>query len=251
VKRDASLAWLESAQLCASNEGMRRRCNKGLSESWLPAGATSPVAVKTPVARTREHDSIFHDTRVMVFFSSALVLVGAAGLWYFVIPLMGLWSVDPMLVLPQLVAAILVIAIGLGGFLIVVYMDTAEESPPSAPRSSAKATPSMSLEALLAATHDYRQVLPHGVTVVSEYCEARYPAHIVGQVGPVCAAASVSSALNVLNDLKGTSAFRVRDTMRIYQLMFLDKRAEALAKLSKVVKISDVSSAIALFHEQV
>ena len=41
-----------------------------------------------------------------------------------------------------------------------------------------------------------------------------------------------------------------RDTMHIYHLIFREKRAEALSKLSKVVKINDVESAIDLFHEQ-
>lgn len=62
----------------------------------------------------------------------------------------------------------------------------------------------------------------------------------------------MSGALNVLNGLRPgePGRFRVRDTMRIYQLMFDNKRGEALSKLSKVIKIADVQAATDLFHEQ-
>lgn len=108
----------------------------------------------------------------------------------------------------------------------------------------------LTLEQLLAATHEYAQPLPHGVAVLAQHYQEHYTRHLCGQVGPVCAAASVSGALNVINGMQaGPGAFRVRDTMRIYQLMFHDQRTEALSKLAKVVKLKDTqcTSACDLF----
>ena len=42
----------------------------------------------------------------------------------------------------------------------------------------------------------------------------------------------------------------MRDTMRVYQLMARDKRAEALSKLAKVMKISHAEPAAELFCDQ-
>lgn len=47
-----------------------------------------------------------------------------------------------------------------------------------------------------------------------------------------------------------TLAHTRSDTMHIYHLMFREKRAEALSKLSKIVKINDVEGAVDLFFDQ-
>jgi len=94
--------------------------------------------------------------------------------------------------------------------------------------------------------------MPPTATPLLPLRKEHYSQHVVPQVGPVCAAASVSGALNVLNGLRpgDPGRFRVRDTMRAYQIMFSNKREEALWKLSKVVKTSDVQATTELFHEQ-
>jgi hypothetical protein len=69
----------------------------------------------------------------------------------------------------------------------------------------------------------------------------------VQQIGPVCAAASVAGALNILNEREG--AIRFCDVMQVYHIMFHHRRTEALAKLSKVLRVKDAESAINLFYD--
>ena len=57
----------------------------------------------------------------------------------------------------------------------------AAPTTPAAPPSPGTARP-LSLDELLAATHDYGKDLPEGVRKVAGHCEAHYPKHIVGQV---------------------------------------------------------------------
>jgi hypothetical protein len=83
--------------------------------------------------------------------------------------------------------------------------------------------------------------------VVAEYYQERYPQYIVQQIGPVCAAASVAGALNILNEREG--AIRFCDVMQVYHIMFHHRRTEALAKLSKVLRVKDAESAINLFYD--
>ena len=233
----------------------------------------------------RRREGLLDGLPAGVFFvtSSALVISGCFGLGYWAVQMRDIWDVEPLLALPQLIAALLITGLGLTGLAVLCNalqpaQRTTEPPVQSRELSRAQRKTAISLEELLAATHEYGAPLPEGVSIRAEFFKPqRLREHIVGQVGPVCAAASVSSALNVLNGLSTNSEdkFRVRsvtshspshhrqsdrctlnlagvrrDTMHIYYLIFREKRAEALSKLSKVVKTNDVESAIDLFHDQ-
>jgi hypothetical protein len=59
------------------------------------------------------------------------------------------------------------------------------------------------LEKILSESHDYvNGSLPKGVVVINEYMHARAQDSFVAQSGPVCAAASVAGALNIIFNYK-------------------------------------------------
>ena len=204
----------------------------------------------------KQHVSLADHGLIIVTTSVLFIVCGVSGLCYIGFVLCDLFFIAPEIVLAHLAAALLTICLGAAGLRLVFIRPTplSTRLPLISSRDDLQTLPSvprLSREALLAATHDYGAPLPAGVRVVAEHHEVHYGKHITGQVGPVCAAASVSSALNVLHNLSGDEAFRVRDAMRVYRLMFSDKRSEALAKLQRVVKgVTDVSPVVGLFYEQ-
>eukprot|EP00961_Rhodomonas_salina_P019196 258426-Rhodomonas_salina.1 len=95
------------------------------------------------------------------------------------------------------------------------------------------------VEYVVKKTHEFSEELPKGVKAVETILRNDDMANLLGQRGPTCAAASVANALNVVFQHKKTDedAFKVRDAMAVYLFIFGRKRAEAVGKLSKLVKM--------------
>jgi hypothetical protein len=239
-----------------TTSGLRRRKARDKDDRDASGQQGGRIRAKQDVLARRgvpmdEHDSLLDRRGVLFMWAAVFFVCGSFGLGFWAMHMRDIWEVEPMLALPQLCAALVLIGLGLAGF-IVLACQPARRSP-ELPLGAQKTISAMTLEELLAGTHEYGAPLPAGVVIRAKFCKTeRLQEHIVEQVGPVCAAASVSSALNVLNGISVSSGdkFRVRDTMHIYHLMFRDKRAEALSKLAKVLKIRDVESVVELFHTQ-
>ncbi len=61
----------------------------------------------------------------------------------------------------------------------------------------------LSVEKVVSATHDYEnKAMPQGVELVQEYLHGRAHNCFIAQTGPVCAAASVAGALNIIFNYK-------------------------------------------------
>ena len=178
--------------------GLRQR--RSAADGSNDASARAPAAA----ARAAEGDSLFDESRLGLFLSCLLLVYGVASLAVYGEKLLYLAGLAPMLAAPHLVVALLTIGLGVAGLVL--------NARAGRPRQAEKArVPELlTLEQLLAATHEYAAPLPAGVVVEAQHHE-HYTRAICGQIGPVCAAASVSGALNVLNGLQpGPGAFRVR-----------------------------------------
>ena len=231
-----------------------------------------------------ELGSLFDDRRVLFGISVSLLLYGISSVWYHGQNLMYLASVAPILALPKLLVMLSCLVLGAAA----LFWATCSSPQPVATAAGALLAPALhaldkagknkkrgkgdvksqqsgestrvaktdvkeaplvqlSIEALMEATQEYGKELPAGVRVVAEYYQERYPQYIVQQIGPVCAAASVAGALNILNEREG--AIRFCDVMQVYHIMFHHRRTEALAKLSKVLRVKDAESVINLFYD--
>lgn len=82
------------------------------------------------------------------------------------------------------------------------------------------------LQALLRDLHERSAPLPKDVVVLEEFSHEAALKAYVPQVGPVCAAASVAGALNVVFGCSDTEPFRVCDGMNVYRTIFEGKRDE-------------------------
>lgn len=186
-------------------------CDESEGRSTMSGAGTSDQ----PLPVLDDRDGLLDKGGVMFVTASALCICGSLGLGYWAMQMRDLWDMEPLLALPQLIAALLVAGLGLSGLVLLAIQPaqpTSESPDPGRELSNEQMRTDLSLEELLAVTHDYGAPLPGGVSVRAEYCKPDIQEHIVGQVGPVCAAASVSSALNVLNGLsaKSKDKFRVR-----------------------------------------
>jgi hypothetical protein len=226
----------------------RRRARERSGGGGKEGGARGVAAAAAREIQPATDDENLLSSPILCSISALLLLHGIVGAALSGENLLMLWDIEPLLALPRMLFLLLSAGLGLAGLLAASCCCRGSQHT-AAPPATGKVA-SMTLDELLAATHEYGKDLPEGVREVASHYEAHYPKHIVGQVGPVGAAASIASALNVLNDLEGPERLRVRDAMRVYRLMFEDKQAEALSKLAKVTKTSHVAAAKELFYEQ-
>ena len=165
----------------ASSGGLRRREKAGGAggkETCARGSAGAAAAAQAGEHATRS----FSPPSVLFAVSALMLLHGVVGTLVWHEYLIKLWDVEPVLALPQVAVLLLSAGLGLAGLLAAACAPGyAAPTTPAAPPSPGTARP-LSLDELLAATHDYGKDLPEGVRKVAGHCEAHYPKHIVGQV---------------------------------------------------------------------
>jgi hypothetical protein len=167
--------------MASSSGGLRRREKAGGAggkETCARGSAGAAAAAQAGEHATRS----FSPPSVLFAVSALMLLHGVVGTLVWHEYLIKLWDVEPVLALPQVAVLLLSAGLGLAGLLAAACAPGyAAPTTPAAPPSPGTARP-LSLDELLAATHDYGKDLPEGVRKVAGHCEAHYPKHIVGQV---------------------------------------------------------------------
>jgi len=141
-----------------------RRCPGRGTDAPSPSSSRGDgQAIATTENEHSRHSLLASDGILLFVVSSGIMLGGFAALGFWVPQLLDLLTIHPMLALLQLVAALLLIGLGLAGLFATPFRrrSAAPTHLPPAAR--------LSLAELLAATHDSVQRLPDGVRVSAQH----------------------------------------------------------------------------------